>query len=85
MNNQNNETTPIFGTEASNETVVMTSLHKNPVAPEVAYRLIKDQWIDEGNARQNLATFCQTYMDPEVTQLMAETMEKKAIDKSEYP
>ncbi|MBO0474369.1 glutamate decarboxylase alpha [Enterococcus sp. DIV0840] len=85
MSNQNNETTPIFGTEASSEAVVMTSLHKNPVAPEVAYRLIKDQLIDEGNARQNLATFCQTYMDPEVTQLMAETMEKNAIDKSEYP
>ncbi|OEG09531.1 glutamate decarboxylase [Enterococcus ureasiticus] len=85
MMNQSDLATPIFGTKVSSEDVIMTSLHKNPVAPEVAYRLIKDQLIDEGNARQNLATFCQTYMDPEVTQLMAETMEKNAIDKSEYP
>nr|WP_237301608.1 glutamate decarboxylase [Vagococcus penaei] len=63
----------------------MKKLHDNPVEPDVAYRLVKDQLIDEGNARQNLATFCQTYMDPEATKLMAETMEKNAIDKSEYP
>jgi glutamate decarboxylase len=47
--------------------------------------LVKDQLIDEGNARQNMATFCQTYMEPEATKLMAETFEKNAIDKSEYP
>ena len=46
---------------------------------------MKDQLIDEGNARQNMATFCQTYMEPEATKLMAETFEKNAIDKSEYP
>ncbi|KAF9404807.1 hypothetical protein HW555_014156 [Spodoptera exigua] len=85
MMNTSELATPLFGTEASAEDVVMTKMHKESVDPEVAYRLIKDQLIDEGNARQNLATFCQTYMDPEVTQLMSETMEKNAIDKSEYP
>lgn len=85
MTNQTDFATPIFGTEASSEDVVMNRLRKESVEPEVAYRLIKDQLIDEGNARQNLATFCQTYMDPEVTKLMSETMEKNAIDKSEYP
>ncbi|WP_300350500.1 glutamate decarboxylase, partial [Clostridium sp.] len=48
-------------------------------------RLIKDDLLDEGNARQNLATFCQTYMDDEAVKLMSETLEKNAIDKSEYP
>lgn len=79
------ENEPIFGTLASSEDIIMKRLHKDPVEPEVAYRLIKDELIDEGNARQNLATFCQTYMDPEATKLMSETMEKNAIDKSEYP
>ena len=58
---------------------------KKSVPAEVAYRLIKDELIDEGNARQNLATFCQTYMEPEATKLMAETLAVNAIDKSEYP
>ena len=63
----------------------MKKLRKKPISAHIAYQLIKDQLIDEGNARQNLATFCQTYMEPEVTKLMSETMEKNAIDKSEYP
>lgn len=55
------------------------------IPAQTAARLIKDELIDEGNARQNLATFCQTYMEPEVTRLMAETFSFNAIDKSEYP
>ena len=47
--------------------------------------MVKDQLLDEGNARLNLATFCQTYMEPEAVKLMSETFDKNAIDKSEYP
>ena len=77
--------TPIFGTEESNESIPKYELAKKSIAPQVAYRLIKDDLLDEGNARQNLCTFCQTYMDDEAVKLMAETLEKNAIDKSEYP
>ncbi len=78
--------TPIFGTVESNESIPKYELAKKSIAPQVAYRLIKDDLLDEGNARQNLCTFCQTYMDDEAVKLMAETLEKKnAIDKSEYP
>lgn len=77
--------TPIFGTVESNESIPKYELAKKSIAPQVAYRLIKDDLLDEGNARQNLCTFCQTYMDDEAVKLMAETLEKNAIDKSEYP
>lgn len=60
-------------------------LKENPVAPDVAYRLIKDEMVDQSSARQNLATFCQTYMEPEAERLMSEFMTVNAIDKSEYP
>ncbi|MGX7026009.1 glutamate decarboxylase [Vagococcus hydrophili] len=85
MLKNNHQDIPVFGSLMSDEEVILSSLRKEPVSANVAYQLLKDQLIDEGNARQNLATFCQTYMEPEVTQLMAETMEKNAIDKSEYP
>ncbi|MHC5230009.1 glutamate decarboxylase, partial [Enterococcus sp. LJL99] len=75
---------PFFGTVEATENVILKKLRLNPVESKLAYRLIKDQLIDEGNARQNMATFCQTYMEPEAQQLMAETFEKNAIDKSEY-
>lgn len=77
--------TPIFGTIESNESIPKYELAKKSIAPQVAYRLIKDDLLDEGNARQNLCTFCQTYMDDEAVKLMSETLEKNAIDKSEYP
>ena len=39
----------------------------------------------DGNARQNLATFCQTWAEPEVLGLMALSLHKNMIDKDEYP
>jgi len=76
---------PIFGSSEASENVILKKLRMDSVDSELAYRLVKDQLIDEGNARQNMATFCQTYMEPEAEKLMAETFEKNAIDKSEYP
>ncbi|WP_308367144.1 MULTISPECIES: pyridoxal-dependent decarboxylase [unclassified Microbulbifer] len=39
----------------------------------------------DGNSRQNLATFCTTWAEPEVHQLMEECLDKNMIDKDEYP
>ncbi|CAM4089824.1 glutamate decarboxylase [Listeria booriae] len=76
---------PIYGSYAEDSAIVKTSLRRSPIDAQIAYRLISDELMDEGNARQNFATFCQTYMEPEAVQLMSETLEKNAIDKSEYP
>lgn len=76
---------PIFGSPTSDHQLPKYKLNDQPVEPRIAYRIIKDQLLDEGNARENLATFCQTYMEPEAEKIMAETMAKNAIDKSEYP
>ncbi|AIY83613.1 glutamate decarboxylase [Clostridium baratii str. Sullivan] len=77
--------TPVFGALEEDVDLPKYKLAKDPVEPRIAYRLVKDQLMDEGNARLNLATFCQTYMEDEATKLMSETLEKNAIDKSEYP
>lgn len=61
------------------------TLRQEPLSPDVAYRFIKNELLDEGNARLNLATFCSTFMEDEAIRLMSETLEKNAIDKSEYP
>lgn len=76
---------PIFGSNAEGRLLSKYKLSQEPVHPKIAQQLIKDEIMDEGNARQNLATFCQTFMEPEATELMAETLNKNAIDKSEYP
>ncbi|MGL4722805.1 MAG: glutamate decarboxylase [Desulfovibrionaceae bacterium] len=76
---------PIFGSVGEDTLLPKYRLAKHSVEPRIAYQLVKDELLDEGVARQNLATFCQTYMEEEATKLMSETLEKNAIDKSEYP
>ncbi|MFV0529526.1 MAG: glutamate decarboxylase [Lachnospiraceae bacterium] len=75
---------PVFGVNTEDE-IPTETLRADHVEPRLAYRMVKDELMDEGNARQNLATFCQSYMEDEATMLMAETLEKNAIDQSEYP
>ena len=53
--------------------------------PRYAYQVVHDELMLDGNARQNLATFCQTWLDDEVHKLMDECIDKNMIDKDEYP
>jgi glutamate decarboxylase len=53
--------------------------------PEIAERLVRADLILDGNARQNLATFVTTWMEPEAQALIAATLDKNIVDKDEYP
>ena len=53
--------------------------------PRSIYQIIHDELMLDGNARQNMATFCSTWMEPEVHKLMDECIDKNMIDKDEYP
>ncbi len=62
--------------------------HELPVgelAPDLAYQLVHDELMLDGNARLNLATFVTTWMEPQARLLMAECLDKNMIDKDEYP
>ena len=54
-------------------------------SPEHAYQVVHDELMLDGNSRQNLATFCQTWVEEEVHKLMDECIDKNMIDKDEYP
>ncbi len=53
--------------------------------PRHAYTVVHDELMLDGNSRQNLATFCQTWAEPEVHKLMDECIDKNMVDKDEYP
>ena len=53
--------------------------------PEVAYQIVHDQLMLDGNARLNLATFVGTWLEPQARRLMDETFDKNMINKDEYP
>ncbi|MBJ3778466.1 glutamate decarboxylase [Acuticoccus mangrovi] len=53
--------------------------------PRRIYAAVRDELMLDGNSRQNLATFCQTWEEPEVHQLMDDCIDKNMVDKDEYP
>jgi len=74
---------PIFGLEGRR-----ISRHEMPsdeLPRDVAYEIIHDELMLDGNARLNVATFVTTWMEPEADRLMAECFDKNMIDKDEYP
>ena len=75
----------IYGTHAADEAVPKYRLRDQGLRPDVAHALVRDELFLDGNARQNLATFCQTWLDDEVHQLMDLSIDKNMIDKDEYP
>src|SRR5436309_6889288 len=67
------------------ERVPRHTLPQGELPPEVAYQIIHDELMIDGNARLNLATFVTTWMEPQAGSLMGECRDKNMIDKDEYP
>jgi glutamate decarboxylase len=74
---------PLFGLEA--RTIPRHDLPRGELPPDVAYQIIHDELMLDGNARLNVATFVTTWMEPQADKLMAECLDKNMIDKDEYP
>ena len=86
-------TTPPSGNP--NDEIFATDDFENPLPkkhfprrerdPRRIYQAVRDELLLDGNSRQNLATFCQTWVEPEVHQLLDDCIDKNMVDKDEYP
>src|SRR5438270_1920150 len=85
LQDEDAELTPTYAARAFNVRVPRYALPEHEMLPRIAYSLIHDELILDGNSRLNLATFVTTWMEPEARQLMTETFDKNMIDKDEYP
>src|SRR5438046_6535918 len=74
---------PLYSLES--ERIPRHTLTENEMPPDVAYQIVHDELMLDGNARLNVATFVSTWMEPQAEQLMAECLDKNMIDKDEYP
>ncbi len=74
---------PLFSLEG--DRVPRRELPSGEMSPDVAYQIVHDQLMLDGNARLNVATFVSTWMEPQAERLMAECFDKNMIDKDEYP
>jgi glutamate decarboxylase len=76
---------PVYARPGEMSVVAKDRIPDDGLDPRVAYHLIHDELMLDGNSRQNLATFVTTFMDDEADRLFAETLDKNMIDKDEYP
>ena len=75
----------IYANRDLNAKLPSTACPHVEMLPGEAFQAITDELLLDGNARQNLATFCQTWEEPEVHKLMNVCIDKNLIDKDEYP
>lgn len=75
----------LYALPASGEPLPRNRIPDGTMPAREAFRLVMDELALDGNSRQNLATFCTTWSEPEVQAVMAETLDKNLVDKDEYP
>ena len=85
LEEQDTVLTPTYGARQLNRAVPRYELPEGEMQPRIAYSIVHDELMLDGNSRLNLATFVTTWMEPEARMLMAETFDKNMIDKDEYP
>ncbi len=85
LHNANKPIDDVFAMPALDNKVPKFKFPDSENNPDAIYQLLHDELILDGNARQNLATFCQTWLDDKIHKLMDECIDKNMIDKDEYP
>ncbi len=75
----------IYALGASGRRLPKYRVPDEPADPSSVYNLIRDELLLDGNSRQNLATFCTTWAEPQVRDLLGEAFDKNIVDKDEYP
>ncbi|MER7514488.1 glutamate decarboxylase [Streptomyces lavendulae] len=75
----------IFASPLSERALPKRSMPQFPAPPSVVFQLLRNELLLDGNAAQNLATFCTTWTDDEVRRLMDMCLDKNIVDKDEYP
>ncbi len=80
-----NDDDDIYGSADLSRDIPKSKFPESGRAPRHVYALVHDELLLDGNSRQNLATFCQTWEEPEIHRLMDECIDKNMVDKDEYP
>ena len=76
---------PVFGASDASKALPSLNFPADEANPRDILQLVEDELFLDGNPRQNLATFCQTWEEEEVHKIMDRAIDRNMIDKSEYP
>ena len=75
----------LYGAGSLGSALAKTAFPDEERDPRRIYAAVRDELMLDGNARQNLATFCQTWEEDEIHRLMDDCIDKNMVDKDEYP
>lgn len=75
----------IFASSELSQSLPQYEFPKSEENSRRVYQAVKDELMLDGNSRQNLATFCQTWLDDSIHKIMDDCIDKNMIDKDEYP
>ncbi|MER1962013.1 glutamate decarboxylase, partial [Proteus vulgaris] len=75
----------IYASLNLSQSLPKTKIPQKENNPRNVFNAVRDELMLDGNSRQNLATFCQTWVDDEIRDLMDLSIDKNMIDKDEYP
>lgn len=75
----------LYAMPGATEPLPRYRIPEDSIPARAAHRLVEDELALDGNSRQNLATFCTTWNEPEIQAIMADTLDKNLVDKDEYP
>lgn len=75
----------VFASRYVSNEVPKYKMPEKEMPKEVAYQVIHDELLLDGNPRLNLASFVTTWMEPECDKLIVEALSKNYIDMDEYP
>lgn len=76
---------PVYSTDIAQQALPEDRIPEMSHSPEAVFNLVKDRLMLDGNEKQNLATFCTTWTDNEMDELMKQGSVKNLIDKELYP
>src|SRR3982074_3614196 len=76
---------PLYARVNTLASIPKLAMPQHSMLPETALQVVRDELMLDGNARQNLATFVTTWMEPQARELIAECLDRNMIDKDEDP
>lgn len=85
MNKTPNSSDDVYASIELSKILPTSGFPEDECNPVNVFNAVKDELMLDGNSRQNLATFCQTWVDGEIRELMDLSIDKNMIDKDEYP
>lgn len=75
----------VFASPLSERPLSKRAMPELPTPPNIVFQVLRNELLLDGNAAQNLATFCTTWADDEVRRLLDLCLDKNIVDKDEYP